>query len=110
MNIEDDKNNLIILKAVEDFMNSFEEESFSKIARTIALLQIFGEKLKMPHSKKIKDGIYELRVKGKIEIRIMYSFYHRRTYLLHGFVKKTNKIPKKEIKTALTRFKNLTNL
>ncbi len=93
---------------VEKFIYSFDKTTFIKIARTIDLLEYFGLGLKMPHSKKICKDIYELRIHGRQEIRILYCFDNGRAFLLHGFIKKSDKIPKKEIETALARFKDLT--
>ena len=54
----------------------------------------------MPHSKKITGDLFELRIRGRQEIRILYTFYRSQIILLHGFIKKTPKIPPKELKIA----------
>ena len=58
----------------------------------------------MPYAKKITDQLYELRIRGKVEIRIIYGFKNNEAVLLHIFKKKQNKIPRKEINTAEERF------
>lgn len=78
-----------------------------KSASTIDLLKKHGRNLGMPHSKKIHKDLYELRVKGKIEARLIYGILSGKAYLIHGFIKKSNKTPKKEIDTALKRLYNL---
>lgn len=40
-------------------------------------------------------------------MRIFYSYQQGKFYLLHIFSKKTQKLPKKEIKTALDRLKQI---
>jgi phage-related protein len=70
-------------------------------------LEEFGPYLRAPHSKKITDKLYELRIVGENSIRILYTFYNNKYYLLHAFKKKVNKIPKKEIKIALDRIKEI---
>jgi len=62
----------------------------------------------MPHAKKLTGKIYELRIRGKEEVRIIYAFVKNRIYLLHAFKKKTQKTPIREIKIALRRLSYLT--
>ena len=63
--------------------------------------------LGMPYSKKLTKEINELRIRGREEIRILYTFSKSNIYLLHAFKKKTQKTSKKEIKTAEARKKGL---
>lgn len=92
---------------VERFIYSLEKQTIAKVLRTIDLLEIFGNKLVMPHSRKIKSQLFELRVRGAQEARILYAFRGSSAALLHGFIKKTDKIPKKEIEQALRKLKQL---
>ncbi len=88
---------------VETFISSLEKLTVAKVLRTIDLLEIFGSSLGLPHSKKIKNKLYELRIRGKQEVRIFYTFYRDEAVLLHGFLKKSRQIPGKEIKIALQK-------
>lgn len=97
-----------ICPEVEEFIASLEESTIGKVLRIIDLLEMFGNRLGMPHSKKIQANLFELRVRGKQEIRIFYVFHNNKAVLLHGFVKKTEKTPLKEIGVALKRFRVLT--
>ena len=70
---------------IETFIASLEKQTIAKVLRTLDLLEKFGNKLGMPHSKKIIDGIFELRVRGVQEIRLtrhfsvgFYSFWKTR--------------------------------
>lgn len=67
------------------------------------LLRIYGSQLRMPHAKQLGLGIYELRVRGKDEIRILYGFKQKTIYLLHAFKKQTQKTPRKEVEIAQRR-------
>jgi phage-related protein len=95
-------------KPVEEFIVSKSPQTKAKIAHLINLLEIHGNILGMPHSKQLTKGLYELRVKGQEEIRILYCFKDKDIYLLHGFKKQTQKTPVKEIEIALRRIKLLT--
>ena len=58
----------------------------------------------MPHAKPIGNSLFELRVRGKQEVRVIYVFaYQNYIVILHGFLKKTNSIPAKELKIANDR-------
>jgi len=94
-------------KTVEKFIMSLEKNTIAKVLRTIDLLEIFNHCLGMPHTRKICPNIFELRVRGKQEIRLMYTFYASEIVILHGFIKKSQKIPRKELEFAMQKFQNL---
>jgi len=91
---------------LEKFIDSLSEEPRVRVTYTIGLLKMMGNKLGMPHSKRINKRLFELRVIGKPSIRILYEFKSRKAYLIHGFIKKSQKTPRKEIDTALKRVFN----
>jgi len=73
------------------------------------LMLEFGSNLGIPHTKAIESGLFELRVKGKEGIaRVFYcTKIGKRIVMLHVFIKKTQKTPKKEIKLAMQRMKEV---
>lgn len=93
--------------ALERFIRSLGKPTIAKVLRTIDLLEIFGPKLGMPHSRKISGELFELRARGVQEIRIFYVFHKNQVVLLHGFIKKGRKIPIREITTASNKLKRL---
>jgi len=98
----------ILDEALEKFIYSLEKSAIAKTLRVIDLLEEFGDKLGMPHSKKITGNLFELRISGKQEIRIFYAFREGKIILLCGFIKKTKKTPEKEKKRALEKLEELT--
>jgi len=94
-------------KPVENFIKQQQPFTQAKILHQINLLQQYGSQLGMPHSKLIKYGIYELRIRGKEEIRIFYCFQKGTIYLLHALKKKTQKIPQKELSLTFQRKRSL---
>lgn len=92
---------------IEEFIWSLDKPTIAKVLRTLDLLEKFGKKLGMPHGKKIEDNFFELRVRGKREIRIIYTFDKEIIILLSAFVKKTQKIPKKYLNLAKKRLNSL---
>ncbi len=97
-------------KSLEKFIASLEKSTIAKVLRTINLLELFGPQLEMPHVKKISNGLFELRIEGKQKIRIFYTFYKDEIVLLHSFIKKSTKTPKKEINNAFAKLKHLTEV
>lgn len=87
-----------------------EPGTIAKIAHAIDLLGKHGSLLAMPHAKKVTNQLHELRIRGKQEIRILDAFSSRKIYLLHGFKKKQDKIPPKELHTAEVRLYFLTKI
>lgn len=97
----DDKGNI----PVKCFLDSLSPKQRCKTLRSMALLKSNGTFLGMPHSKYIRDGIFELRTQFGGDInRILYFFYvDDRAVLTNGFVKKTQSIPTKELYLAMSR-------
>ena len=93
--------------SVEKFIQTLNKETIARVIHTIELLEKFGNKLGLPHSKMVSRGIFELRIHSSQNVRIFYAFSKNKAILLHGFIKKTSKIPKKEISIAIKRFDNL---
>ena len=88
-------------KPVEEFIKSLQKPTQAKVIRIVELLEKFGNNLGAPYSKKINNKLYELRIKGKEEVRILYTFDTGKVvYLLHGFKKKSQKTPREEMEVA----------
>ena len=80
----------------------------ARFAQIFDLLQDKGTSVGMPYVRPIVNTkLYEIRVEQSTNIyRIFYFAYTgRRFILLHGFQKKTQKTPKKEIELAEKRRK-----
>jgi phage-related protein len=90
-----------------EFLTSIPKKDTAKILREIDLLEEFGLSLGMPHIKKLvdSDSLWELRVQySNNSYRIFYFTLENSCFLmLHAFQKKTDKTPKREIQTALSR-------
>lgn len=99
--------NIHVESEVEIFLNSLDKETAAKTAKTIDLLEKFGNELRMPHSKKVAGKIFELRIVGKSEVRILYAFHAGVVFLLHGFVKKTMKLPPSNLSVAMRKWKDI---
>ena len=80
-------------------------------ARLAELLIEFGPDLKMPHSKAMGKGLFELRPRGREGIgRACYCFATgQRVVILHAFIKKTRKTSERDLKIARERMKEVQN-
>lgn len=92
---------------INKFIFKLDTQTKARVLRYLELLEKYGNKLGMPYSKSLHEGLFELRITGNKQVRIIYCFYKDTIYLLHIFIKKSNRIPKKEIDLAVTRFKIL---
>lgn len=92
---------------VHDYLLTLEKSTYSKVLKHIKLLEEYGNQLTMPYSKPIARNLFELRTRGKQEIRILYCFHNNQIYLLHVFIKKTKKTPNREIDIAQKRITQL---
>ena len=74
-------------------------------ARLTELLEEFGLNLRLPYSRAMGNGLFELRPRGREgSARVFYcTKIGKKVIILHSFVKKTNKTPKRELEIARKR-------
>ncbi len=98
------------LKVEEDILE-LPEGLLSRYFKLTELIIEFGPNLGMPHTRAIENGLFELRVKGKEGIaRVFFcTKAGKRIIVLHSFIKKTRKTPKKELKLANERMLEVLN-
>jgi Phage-related protein len=79
-----------------------------KTIQLIEKLSNFGQ-LKMPDSRSLKNGLFELRSSERNNIaRTIYVYQKEQTiFILHAFVKKTEKTPSNALKIARNRLKEM---
>lgn len=89
-------------------MNALPFSLRAKVVKLIDLLAEQGVLLKEPYTRQVRGKIRELRIKDHIgHVRILYfTFTGKRFILLHGFLKKTDKTPEREVETAEKRMKD----
>ena len=81
----------------------------ARFLRYAERMEVFGPDLGMPHTRAMKDGLFELRLKAAEGIaHIFYcTVLERNIVMLHQFVKKTENTPRKELAVALKRMKDM---
>ncbi len=92
---------------IESFLDSLEKRTRQKTVDSIRLLSIEEYHLSMPFSKKIDRDLYELRIIGMQSVRIFYTFHNNAIVLLHAIIKKTQRLERHDLETALRRLSTL---
>ncbi len=103
---------------VVEFVNADAEKEFedlpedvqAKLVRISEIIEEYGlHEVKMPYVRHLQGPLWEMRGKGKDGIgRTIYvAATGKRVVILHAFVKKTKKTPKKNINIALSRLKEV---
>ena len=86
-----------------EFLISQDDVLVARINKGIELLEKYGQNLRFPHSKKVGEGVFELRILGHRSLRILFGFEHGGAVILQAFFKKSQRIPNREIRLAEKR-------
>lgn len=92
---------------VLEWFQSQDPKVKAKFARIFDLLQEQGTAVGKPYVAPLENKLYEIRIEQDTNIYRTIYFAHtgKRFILLHGFQKKTQKTPKKELNLAQERMK-----
>ncbi len=86
--------------AIEKWFDLLSKEQFKSVAKELKLLEICGNKLKLPHSRSLGKGLFELRER-RYGYRIYYTFFREKTIILLEAGDKSTQ--KNDIKKARVR-------
>jgi phage-related protein len=72
-------------------------------------VELYGPDLGMPHTRAMGEGLFELRLKvAEGIVRVFYcTLVGRRIVMLHQFIKKSEKTPRKALEIARKRMKEV---
>jgi len=81
----------------------------ARFLRYAERMETYGPDLGMPHTRAMGNGLFELRLKAAEGIaRVFYcTLIGRRIVVLHQFIKKSEKTPRKELEIAKRRMKEV---
>lgn len=96
---------------VKEWLDEIDNEPKAEIFRIFVMLQKYGTQLGLPFVRPLEQKIYEVRAKDKSWIyRVLYFAHTDKTFvMLHGFQKKTQTTPRKELDMAIKRLKEVQN-
>ena len=87
----------------QDFLDNLSDKDAAKLLRTLQLIEEFGfEGVPESYTSPLGDGLFEIRVRFSSNIqRCIYFHYLKQVYVItHGFTKKSQKTPQREIEIA----------
>jgi phage-related protein len=92
-------------------IESWPTDVLADYALLVELLTEHGPLLRLPHSRSMGDGLFELRPRGSSGIgRTFYCFlFGKRIVIVHAFIKKTQQTRDKELKLARKRVRMVRN-
>ncbi len=95
---------------VEEQTLAFPKGILADFLRVVELIEEFGPAIGKPHTAPLSKGLFEIRAKGREGIgrSIFCSVRDRKLIILHSFIKKSQKIPQKEMDKALKRMREIT--
>lgn len=92
---------------VESWLDNLSKEELKSVAKEIKLLECCGHNLRLPHSRALQNGLFELRERT-YGYRIYYTFLScRKIVLLHAGRKSRQT---KDIATARKRLVSLNHI
>lgn len=79
----------------------------ASLLHILEMIEEFGPALGAPYTAPMGDGLFEIRARGKEGIgrSLFCTVKGREIVILHSFIKKTQKTPKKELEIARKRLK-----
>ena len=98
-------------EVVDAELQALPDDQKAKLVWIGKLIQSHGlERVRAPYIKALEKGLWEIRLKGKdgISRAIYMTAKPKRIVIVRVFVKKTQKVPRKEIILALKRAKEVT--
>jgi phage-related protein len=92
-------------------VESWPVDVLADYARLVELLVEHGPDLRLPHSRSLGQGLFELRPHGRSGIgRVFYCFLvGKRIVIVHAFIKKTQQTPDHDLRIARKRAKDILN-
>jgi phage-related protein len=86
--------------SVYGFLNSLELDTRNRTEHLIGMLRTYGFKLRLPHSRSLGSGLFELRLNGKHAVRILYCYAGGSAYVVHAVLKKQGVLLHRDIAYA----------
>ncbi|MCL2644561.1 MAG: type II toxin-antitoxin system RelE/ParE family toxin [Betaproteobacteria bacterium] len=97
--------------SVQKTIDEWPADISASYVRIVEQMEISGPNLGLPYTRPFGDGLFEIRARGEEGIGRAFfcSLVGRRIVILHGFIKKTQQTPQKELKLARKRLKEVLN-
>ena len=96
-------------ETVEDELDAWPVGLRARFRALTVRMEEYGPNLGMPHTRALGNGLFEIRAKAEEGIGRAFfcTMVGKKIIILHSFIKKTDKTPKRELDIALTRQKEV---
>jgi phage-related protein len=100
---------LFFASSVQALIEKWPVGIYAGFVRIAEQMVVSGPNLGMPYTKAMGDGLFEIRARGAEGIGRAFfcCIKGKRIVILHGFVKKTQATPSKELRLAKQRMKKV---
>ncbi|MES2822124.1 MAG: type II toxin-antitoxin system RelE/ParE family toxin [Pseudomonadota bacterium] len=97
---------------VEDAIVDMPPKIQARMLKLLELMESHGANLGAPHTAPLANGLFEVRAKAQEGIgRALFCYMKNdHIYILHAFVKKSQKTPMKDLNLAKARLKEVSQL
>jgi len=95
---------------VRDWLKGLSKKDRTLIGKDVMKVE-YGWPLGMPVCRPLGNGLYEIRtdLSSRRIARVLFFIYRNQMVLLHGFIKKDQKTPKKDLTLARNRKRQVDN-
>ncbi|OCA52424.1 type II toxin-antitoxin system RelE/ParE family toxin [Photorhabdus namnaonensis] len=102
--------NVELYDGVEDAILNMPPRIQARMLKLLELIEEYGANLGEPHTKSMGKGLFEIRAKAQEGIgRGLFCYLQGPNIIvLHAFIKKNQKTPKKDFDLAYKRMKEVT--
>jgi phage-related protein len=102
---------LFFATSVQTLIEKWPVGIYASFVRITEQMVLSGPNLGMPYTKAMGEGLFEIRARGSEGIGRAFfcCMKGKRIVILHGFVKKTQATPVKELRLAKQRMKDVLN-
>jgi len=97
--------------AVQAIIDAWPAGISASYFRIVGQMVVSGPNLGLPYTRALGEGLFEVRARGAEGIGRAFfcALTGRHIVILHGFIKKTQQTPQKELKIARKRLKEVLN-
>lgn len=95
---------IVTLLTVHEFLDTLDFPVRSEAYKLLDLLEQYGHSLSMPVAKPIGGGLWELRLTGRPQIRMLYGFCEGVPVVVLALQKQRPALPQSAIALARKRF------
>ncbi|MBU6224836.1 MAG: type II toxin-antitoxin system RelE/ParE family toxin [Burkholderiales bacterium] len=97
--------------SVQADIQDWPTQIFASFVRIAEQMEVSGPNLGLPYTKAMGGGLFEIRARGLegIDRAFFCCVKDQKILVLHGFIKKTQTTPRRELRLAIKRMKEVKN-